>query len=224
MKYKGIIFDFNGVLLWDVEWHREVWKKHGEKLRGTPLTEEEVNHEVMHRINKEGFEFILGKKITKEEAERLTAEKEAEYRKLALTKGEEFALSPGSIALFEQLKEKNIPHTIATASEVTNVNFFFEHLHLSKWFDRSLVVLDDGEIPGKPHPAMYLKAAANLELPPTECISIDDSVTGLISAINAGIGKIIGLGSKEKFRDLLDAGKIYSVISNLEEFSLSEFE
>ena len=223
MKYKGIIFDFNGVLLWDVAWHKEVWKTHGEKLRGAPLTEEELTHKVMHHVNKEGFEFILGKEISKWESDKLTAEKEQEYRKLALTKGEEFALSPGSVALLEKLILHNIPRTIATASEVTNVDFFFKQLHLAKWFNRKLVVFDDGKLPGKPHPAMYLKAAQNLGLPPEECIAIDDSVTGLISASAAGIGKVIALGNPETYTTLLLEKKITKVISDFREFSLQEF-
>lgn len=223
MSYKGIIFDFNGVLLWDVDWHGEVWMEYAKKLRGTPLSYDELHNKTMHRTNKAGLEYILGKELTDAEAKKLTDEKESVYRKLALTKGAEFALSPGAISLLDQIVERKIPHTIATASEVNNVNFFFKELHLDKWFDRNLVVLDDGTIPGKPHPAMYLKAAHNLHLHPHECIAIDDSLTGLQSAHNAGIGKIIGLGNADRFKELLEQAILARSIRDLTKFTLDEF-
>jgi len=224
MKYKGIIFDFNGVLLWDVQWHAEIWIQTAKELGLREFSEEEFQKRVMHRTNKEGLEYILQRELSDEEAQKLTDEKEAKYRKLAMTKGYEFALSPGSIQLFEQLKARNIPFTIATASEKGNVDFFFQHLELEKWFNKNLVVYDDYNLPGKPAPDMYLKAAQYLKLKPEECIVVEDSITGVKAANNAGIGKVIGLGSEQKFKEALESGKVQKVVKDLREFSLEEFE
>ena len=35
---------------------------------------------------------------------------------------------------------------------------------------------------GKPHPAVYLTAAANLGVPPVECVAVEDSLNGVIAA------------------------------------------
>lgn len=224
MIYKGIIFDFNGVLLWDVQWNAEVWRITAKNLSGRDFTEEELQKHVFHRVNKEGLEYIVGHKLSDKEVKRLTEEKESKYRAMALTKGYEFALSPGAIELFELVIANNIPHTIATASEKGNVDFFFEHLELSNWFDRDLVVLDDGNIPGKPAPDMYLRAADFLNLNPSDCIVIEDSLTGVKAANNADIGKVIGLGTSQKFAEFATAGKVQKIIRDLREISLSDFE
>lgn len=41
MKFRGVIFDFNGVLLWDDALQVESWKSMALNLRGPELTEEE---------------------------------------------------------------------------------------------------------------------------------------------------------------------------------------
>jgi beta-phosphoglucomutase-like phosphatase (HAD superfamily) len=65
-------------------------------------------------------------------------------------------LSPGARGLLETLERRNIPRTIATSSEITNLNFFIEHLRLDRWFDVAKIVYDDGIRRGKPAPDIYL--------------------------------------------------------------------
>ena len=43
-----------------------------------------------------------------------------------------------------------------------------------------------GDAAGKPHPEPYLMAAAQLGVDATDCIAIEDSATGVRSAIGAG--------------------------------------
>jgi len=41
-KFKGMIFDFNGVLLWDSRLHEEVWSEYAEQERGIPLSAQDI--------------------------------------------------------------------------------------------------------------------------------------------------------------------------------------
>ncbi|MFN2104070.1 MAG: HAD family hydrolase, partial [Candidatus Promineifilaceae bacterium] len=95
--------------------------------------------------------------------------------------------------LLDFLVEREIPHTIATASGKGNVDFFVEHLDLGRWFDATKIVYDDGTMAGKPAPDFYLAAAQRLGLPPERCIVIEDSISGLRAAQAAGIGRVIAL-------------------------------
>lgn len=217
MSFKGIIFDFNGVLWWDGLLQKQTYKEFSIKLRGTPLTNDEMDTHVHGIPNKDNIEYIIGHTINIEEADRLTQEKESVYRNLCLAQGAEFKLSPGAENLLNYLVEHNIPRTICTSSEKTNVDFFFEHLNLSKWFDREKVVLDDGTIPGKPAPDMYLRAAKNINLEPKDCIVIEDAISGIQAAYAAGIGKIIAIGPIEKHGTLKNLPGVSEVITNLEE-------
>jgi HAD superfamily hydrolase (TIGR01509 family) len=49
------------------------------------------------------------------------------------------------------------------------------------------VVAGDDVTHGKPHPEPYLTAAARLGVRPAECVAIEDSPTGLASAVAAGV-------------------------------------
>lgn len=222
-RFKGIIFDFNGVLWWDSFLQEKVYKEFSRKLRGTPLTDEEMNLHVHGTPNKNNIEYILGCSISTEEADRLTQEKESIYRNLCVSQKTEFKLSPGAEDLLNYLAEHTIPRTICTSSEKTNVDFFFEHLNLSTWFDRKKVVLDDGTILGKPAPDMYLRAAKNINLEPKDCIVIEDAVLGIQAAHAAGIGKIIALGPVERHETLRQLPGVSEVITSLEEFDKTLF-
>ena len=61
--------------------------------------------------------------------------------------------------IFLTIKKKGIDRNIATASAFPNVKFFFDHLDLDNWFDINNVAYNDGVIPGKPDPSIFLLAA-----------------------------------------------------------------
>ncbi len=202
-KNYGILFDFNGVLFWDSHFHETAWKVYSKQIRGTELTSEEMVHHVHGRTNKDIFEYLLGKPVAGAALLQHIDGKEGSYRQICLDHPEEFKLAPGAIEYLDYLKSSNFRRTIATASEIGNLEFFFKHLELAKWFDFDLVAYDDGTIRGKPAPDIYLKAASNLNLNPADCVVIEDSRSGIAAAHNAHVGKIIALGTKEKHGELV---------------------
>lgn len=218
MKYKALIFDFNGVLWWDTELQEEAWQQTAIALRGTPLTDDELRVQLHGRTNKHTLEYITGKTIDSlEELERLTQFKEENYRQKCLKLGKDFKLSPGAIELLDYLEDRNVPINIATASEITNVKFFFEHLGLANWFELDKVILDDGSRPGKPAPDIYLAAAKLLNTVPQECVVVEDSKSGMAAAYNAKIGYLIALGPEVKHRELYAVAGVQHVIVKLNE-------
>jgi HAD superfamily hydrolase (TIGR01509 family) len=220
MNYRGIIFDFNGVLIWDSHLHEQVWRQYALQLRGIPLTDEELAARFHGRVNKLCFEYLAGKEITGQELKEYIHERESLYRRLYLEQKPKMKLSPGAIELIDLLVGKRIPHTIATSSERTNLDFFFEQLHLAKWFDFNLVVHDDGSFPGKPAPDIYLKAAAQLGLEPKDCLVVEDALSGIQSAYSAGIGTIVALAPEERHGAMTQLQGVSRVISNLSELIL----
>ncbi len=222
MKYKGIIFDFNGVLLWDDAWHDESWIKVSGQLRGTPMSVEEMRQKIHGGNNRNAFSQVLGRPVSDEELPSLTDKKESLYRDIASGQPG-FHLSPGAATLLDMLAEKNIPRAIATSSEITNLNFYIEKLGLEKWFDRGLIVYDDGSMPSKPAPDIYLRAAAKLGLDPKDCIVIEDSRFGVEAAHRAGIGKIIHLthGHSDSW---IGSAPVAKIINTLGEITLEDFE
>lgn len=212
--FKGIVFDFNGVLFWDSHLHEKAWRDFSIVLRETPVSSEEIFTHVHGRPNKYVMEYLLNRSITSQESITLSHQKESLYRELCLQTPEDFQLSPGAIDLFDFLITRDIPFTIATASGGDNLAFFIKHLKLDKWFDLSQIVYDDGSFTGKQ--GMYLKAADNLKLKPQECVVIEDAHSGITAAHNANIGKIIALGPMGDHERLLSIQGVSQVVTSLD--------
>ncbi|MEW5986983.1 MAG: HAD family phosphatase [Chloroflexota bacterium] len=222
LMFKGIIFDFNGVLWWDSHLQQLAWPQFAATMRSAPLTEAEMAVHVYGRPNRHTLEYLLGRPITDDELHRLSEQKEAIYRRLCLAQGAAFQLSPGAIELLDFLAGRQIPRTIATSSGKPNVDFFIEHLRLDRWFEAAKMVYDDGTRPGKPAPDGYLQAARNLELRPAECIVVEDSLSGIQAARAAGVGYIIALGPPSTHHDLLELAGVNEVVVDLSEVTIQQ--
>jgi len=73
---------------------------------------------------------------------------------------------------------------------------------------------------GKPHPDIFLHAAAEMGVSPRECIVIEDSASGVIAACEAG-STVVGLLAAGHIRDghgarLKDAGAQYLATNYVE--------
>jgi len=223
MSYQGIIFDFNGVLWWDTALQEQAWSQIAQELCGRPLTPVEISQHIHGRTNEHSFTTFLGRTPEKGELDRLIQRKESIYRQLCLDQGPGFRLSPGAIPLLDHLAACAIPHTVATASGKTNLDFFGQHLQLQTWFDPTAIVYDDGRLPGKPAPDCYLEAARRLGLAPVQCVVVEDSISGLAAANAANIGHVVALGPAPAHASLRRVGGVDRVISSLTELPLELF-
>lgn len=217
MKYRGVIFDFNGVLWWDGHLQKQAWNRFALEVRGTPFTAEEMAIHVHGRYNRHTLEHLTGKVVTGPELEELTEHKERIYRQLCLDQGPGFALSPGAVELLDFLMEHGIPRTIATASGKANVDFFVAHLGLARWFQIEQCVYDDGSRPGKPAPDIYRQAARNLGLEPARCVVVEDSRSGIRAAQSAGTGYIVALGPADTHSQLAQLAGVSQVVESLQQ-------
>lgn len=216
MTFDGIIFDFNGVLLWDSPWQEAAWQAFAAEIRPErPFTPDEMAIHVHGRPNRHTIEFLLGRALSADELAACVQRKEALYRAICLRHPDQFRLSPGAESLLDCLVARAIPHTIATASGRGNLDFFIHHLQLARWFDLAQIVYDDGRLPGKPAPDVYLEAARRLGLPPARCVVVEDAVSGLQAAAAAGIGHLIALGPPTAQAKLAALPGVQTVVESL---------
>jgi HAD superfamily hydrolase (TIGR01509 family) len=218
MRYRGIVFDFNGVLFWDADLQIRSWQAIAKNLRGREMTHDELATHMHGRPNSYVLSYLAGRTIPGQELVDLIQVKESFYRELCLVNPRRLALSPGARDLLETLARSNIPRTIATSSEIANLNFFIEHLRLDRWFDVAKIVYDDGVRPGKPAPDSYLAAAENIGVAPSECVVVEDAVSGLAAAYAAGIGYIVAIGARAAFQKLLACNRVAVAIRSLRDF------
>lgn len=185
----GIIFDFNGTMIQDSAIQEQAWFDFLTQHSREPLDRAEVLTEIHGQTNDHILTHFLGA-LTKAEIQSLAEQKEARYRQL-LQASPEIQLTRGLPAYLQLLKSRQTPITIATASPKTNVDFFIHYYDLTRWFDPKLFVYDDGQLPGKPEPDIFQKAAANLNCSPKACTVFEDSRAGFTAAKRAQIGKIM---------------------------------
>ena len=186
MTFKGAIFDFNGTILWDTAFHDKAFDTFLDR-HNVQLTKDEKRLKIHGKPNPDIMREIFGNQLTDSEVNDFAQEKEQIYRDLILN---DLRFAPGAEDLFNFLKESGIPFTIATSADIENVNFYFEHMHLDRWFSLDSVTYNDGSFRGKPFPDIFRIAASKLGLATHETIIFEDSVAGIIAAEKAGAGKI----------------------------------
>ena len=194
MKIKGVIFDFNGTLFWDTALHNKAWDIFLEN-HNFKLSDKEKNEKIHGKNNRDILNAIFSSHLSERDIEILSKEKEKIYQELCLKTN--MKLAPGAIDFFNYLKGKNISFAIATASEIDNVNFYFDHLQLSSFFERSNVIFNDGKIKSKPDPQIFNKAMDVMGLSGNETLVFEDSFSGIKAAENAGVAKIIIVNSND---------------------------
>jgi len=218
VSYRGIIFDFNGVLFSDGDLQEKSWQVMARKLRGREMSAEEFDLQMHGRSNAYVLSYLAGQEIRGNELAELIEAKESLFRKLCLETPNRMTLSAGAQDLLEWLSGAGIPRTIATSSGITNVRFFIEHLRLERWFEAGKIIYDDGARPGKPAPDMYLAAARNIGVDPVGCVVVEDAVSGVMAAQAGGIGYIVGIGAAASHAKLLTSRGAAVVIETLRDF------
>ncbi|MET8121357.1 HAD family phosphatase [Micromonospora sp. NPDC005189] len=90
---------------------------------------------------------------------------------------------PGAFALLSAVRAAAIPTALVTSSGRALVEIALDTLGRDN-FD--VVVCGDEVVAAKPHPEPYLTAARLLGVPIERCVAIEDSSTGVASAVASG--------------------------------------
>ena len=92
----------------------------------------------------------------------------------------------GFLDLARGLKHRGVRTAIASSAPARWVRMVVDRFELSPLLD-TVVTADDVGGKTKPLPDVYLEAAARLGLPPGECLAVEDTAIGLLSAKRAGM-------------------------------------
>ena len=91
---------------------------------------------------------------------------------------------PGIYELLDALDARGIPAAITTSASMERAKSNLERLNLYHRFAR---VVQGSDVPTcKPEPEIYLYGAAQLGVPAENCIALEDSPAGILSAWRAG--------------------------------------
>lgn len=190
-NFTAAIFDLDGVIANTARFHYLSWKSIGED-EGF-----EVPAEVDDRVK--GVDRMASMNIVLEYAPRRYSQ--AEKDALAARKNERYVemissltpqdVLPGGQALLDQLKAAGIGIALASASR--NAHTVLNALGIMPLFD---YIADANYIEKpKPHPEIFLTAAAGLGRAPEECVGLEDAEAG-VTAIKAAGMYAVGVGSE----------------------------
>lgn len=220
MVIRGVIFDFNGTLIWDSSLQEAAWKEFSAQIRGQELSDSEFEQEVHGRTNSHTLQYLLGRDLDDNELKELAGQKERIYRSLCSSLGSKFCLAPGADRVLDELTSSEVPITIATASGLDNLQFFIKAFDLSRWFEFDKIVFDDGTFPGKPAPDIFIKAARSLNLRIENCVVVEDAISGITAAREAGVGKIVAIAPSDRQSAFRAMEEINFVIESFNELSV----
>lgn len=190
MKYKGVIFDLDGVLVHTDQLHYKAWKKIADE-RNIEFNEE-INNLLRGVSRMESLEIILrkyeGPTLSPKQKEDIAEEKNGYYKE-ELKSMSEADVAPEVRTTLAALKNAGVKVAIGSSSK--NTKFILSQVKLEQEFD----AISDGTniTKSKPDPEVFLKAAEFLKLNPEECLVVEDAAAGIEAAKRAGMDAA-GLG------------------------------
>ena len=99
---------------------------------------------------------------------------------LVLTRGEPL---PGTLDAVAACEKLGLRLAVASSSRDRIISAALQRLGLADRFE--VVCSAEHEVHGKPHPAVFLRAAAELGVEPTRCLVVEDSFNGMVAALAA---------------------------------------
>lgn len=180
VQIKGLLFDMDGLILDTEKLYTRFWQEAANTL-GYSMTREQALglRSLSGELGAAKLQSYFDRPIDYEQV-RL---KRVELMNAFIEK-EGVEAKAGVQELMTYLKEKGISTAIATSSPLDRAQKYLESVGLKDAFDK----LISGYMvqKGKPEPDIYLLAAAELGLEPQECLALEDSPAGILSASRAG--------------------------------------
>jgi HAD superfamily hydrolase (TIGR01509 family) len=199
MPLRGVIFDWDGVVIDSSALHEKSWERLASEI-GKPLPGDHFKRGFGKR-NAVIIPEILGWTKDPAKIDLLGKRKEELYREMGMIEG--IPILPGIKDLLEALRDEGIPCVIGTSTERLNIELAFEQLDLASFFKGAVCSEDVSQ--GKPDPEVFLKAAYLAKAEPQNCVVLEDSAHGIIAARRGGM-KGLGLATTRDEKDLLEAG------------------
>lgn len=213
MENLAVLFDWDGVIIDSSRQHEESWER---------LAREE-NKPLPAGHFKAGFgkknEWIIPNlyRWAEEPAEvrRLSLRKEALYREIIVEKG--LSALPGVHVFLKRLKDAGVPNCIGSSTHGENITTILGVLGFEGLFG-GMVTSEDVKL-GKPHPDVFLKAAAKTGVPPERCIVFEDALAGIEAGLAGGM-KVVGVATTHEAGFL--EGKVHRVVQRLDELTVAD--
>jgi beta-phosphoglucomutase family hydrolase len=203
----AVLWDMDGVLVDTGEFHSVAWKKTFNSLN-VPFSDEDFRQ--TFGMNNTGIlKWVLGKEPEPEQVSRISEQKESLFRDLVKGKAE---LLPGVLTWLQQFQSWELKQAITSSAPPANIAFLVAELKIGKYFDE---IVSGFDLPGKPNPDVFLKAARILQVRPENCIVVEDAIAGVEGAKRAGM-KCIAVTTTNPAKDLAQADLVLENLGKMD--------
>ncbi|GAA3973961.1 hypothetical protein GCM10022630_15130 [Thermobifida alba] len=130
---------------------------------------------------------------------------------------------PGTVRLVRRLRERGVATAVVSASR--NCAAVLRAARVSDLFDARVDGVDAArlELPGKPHPALFLEAARRLGVSPDDAVVVEDSLAGVEAGRRGGFALVVGVDRAHQRAELRARGA-HVVVADLAELELAGAE
>lgn len=213
MEKIGVLFDWDGVIIDSSRQHEESWERLAqEEKRALPAGHFKAG---FGKKNEWIIPNLLGWSTDAAEVHRLSLRKEALYRDIVVEKG--LQALPGVREFLLRLREAGVPNCIGSSTHRENITTILHVLGFEGLFGGMVTAEDVKQ--GKPHPDVFLKAAAKTGVAPAQCIVFEDAFAG-IEAARAGGMKVVGVATTHELGTL--ESKVDRVVHRLDELAVAD--
>ena len=177
---RGILFDMDGLVLDSETLYTRFWREAANTL-GFPMTEEQSwgMRSLGKKLGQPYLESLFGPEV-----DYTTLRKKRIELMDVYVARHGIAPKPGIYELLDYMEETGIAAAITSSSPMEFIEKHLSAVHLLHRFQK---LCSGHSIPnGKPAPDIYLLGAKELGLKPEECLALEDSPTGILSAYRAG--------------------------------------
>ena len=204
----AVLWDMDGVLVDTGDFHFQSWKETFEELH-VPFDREDFRK--TFGMNNAGIlEWIFGRKPDPEEVSRISDKKESLFRELVKGKAEPL---PGVLDWLKQFQTWEIKQAITSSAPPENIEVLVAELEIEDFFD---AIISGFDLPGKPNPDVFLKAANALQVGPENCVVIEDAIAGVEGAKRAGM-KCIAVTTTNSADKLAKADYVFENLGKMSE-------
>jgi beta-phosphoglucomutase len=206
---RAFIFDLDGVITDTAEYHYRGWKRLADE-EGLPFSRED-NEGLRGIPRRESLMLILKDRVYPETKILEMMERKNGYYLEFIKEISPRDLLPGAKELLEEIRAAGLKNGLGSASR--NAAEVLDRLGIRSLFE---AVSDGHSVERqKPAPDLFLHTAGQLDLPPEECVVVEDAAAG-IEAARAGGFRSIGLGPRER------VGAAEAIFPNLTEVRLAD--
>ena len=184
MHKKAFLFDLNGTMVDDMQYHIQAWHKILNDL-GADISLARMKEECYGK-NEELLERIFPGRFTEAEIKQMSFDKESQYQQHFKPF---LKLLPGLDDFLKKAFDHQIPMAIGSAAIMFNIDFVLDNCQIRSYFQALISAESVKE--SKPDPETFLTCQQLLKVKPQDCIVFEDSVKGVESAKHAGMNTVV---------------------------------